>query len=313
MKSLSAILSLGLVAAAFQVNAQVEEDREAIKSQCGCHEIDFNFAETFPHQEGYELHDSYHAHADAEWIFVDEESEDKIVIQHILIVNGEIIVKHWREDWIYENRDIHEFEGNLTWKYIRLAMEDVQGQWTQKVYQVSDAPRYQASATWIHEDDRHYWESTTNAPLPRREYTKRHDYQIIKRTNHHEIVENGYNHDQQNVKTQVTEEGEVPLVDEVGHNEYRKVEQSDCQVAIDWWEENKEYWRVVRNCWEEVLVPGADISIALVVDDKMLQESLNELAEEMKGEDEEDIREEVLDLLNDFVTATPKENTESES
>ena len=28
--------------------------------------------------------------------------------------------------------------------------KDVRGQWTQKVYQVDDSPRYEGSSTWVH-------------------------------------------------------------------------------------------------------------------------------------------------------------------
>lgn len=287
--------------------SQIEEDKEAIKSQCGCHEIDFDFVETLVHQEDYERHEPYHAHANAEWIFVDEESDDKLVIQHLLIVNGNVVIKHWREDWIFENRDLHTYAGDNEWTYEQLSMSEVQGEWTQKVFQVTDAPRYQASAPWIHTNNSTYWESTTNAPLPRREYSVRHDYNVMVRTNRHEILDSGYNHLQNNVKTVVDENGNAtPIVTEAGYNRYRKVDEELCQVAKDWWEANNRYWRIVRETWSEVLPAGSDIEIALVVDEKMLYDALNELAVEMQDEkDEDDIRDEVLEVLQDFVTAKP--------
>ena len=49
--------------------------------------------------------------------------------------------------------------------------KDVKKQWTQKVYQVDDSPRYSGSATWVHVDGKRYWQNKTGAPLPRREYS----------------------------------------------------------------------------------------------------------------------------------------------
>ena len=97
------------------------------------------------------------------------------------------IVKHWRQDWLFQNTDFYSYNGDNQWKYVTKSKDEVKGQWTQKVYQVDDSPRYEGSATWVHVDGKSYWENTTDAPLPRREYTKRSDYNITVRGNRHEI------------------------------------------------------------------------------------------------------------------------------
>ena len=119
-----------------------------------------------------------------EWITVAEESPKKIELQHILIVNPQgtgkdAIVKHWRQDWIYENTDLYTFDKNSHWKYKKLTPESVKGQWTQVVYQVDDAPRYSGTGSWVHVDGRTFWESNADAPLPRREYKSRKDYNVL--------------------------------------------------------------------------------------------------------------------------------------
>ena len=43
-------------------------------------------------------------------------------------------------------------------------------------------------------------ESEADAPLPRREYTKRNDYNVLKRINRHEIKDFGWVHEQDNLK-----------------------------------------------------------------------------------------------------------------
>ena len=68
-----------------------------------------------------------------------------------------------------------------------------------KVFQVDDGPRYQGSGTWVHVDGKSYWESTTPAPLPRRERDIR-NYNLTIRGNRVEIMDYGWAHIQDNSK-----------------------------------------------------------------------------------------------------------------
>jgi hypothetical protein len=111
----------------------------------------------------YEFH-KRHKSGGLEWVFVDEESKDKLVLQHLLVIDDSTIIKHWRQDWIYQNTDIYKYIKDLNWKFVKVPKEQVKGQWTQKVFQVDDSPRYQGAATWIHVDGKHYWESQADAP-----------------------------------------------------------------------------------------------------------------------------------------------------
>lgn len=91
-----------------------------------------------------------------------------------------MIIKHWRQDWLYENTDLYSFDKGTSWKYKKLDKKAVKGQWTQKVYQVDDSPRYEGSSTWVHVDGKDYWANVADAPLPRREQTHRNDYNVLK-------------------------------------------------------------------------------------------------------------------------------------
>ena len=199
MKTTGLLLALSLIAlGAF---AQKKEmDREAIKAMCGCFEIKFDYAETFAADTAYEFHDPYHAEAGSELALLVEDSEDKIVIQHLLVINDSMIIKHWRQDWIFENQEFYMYNGNNSWNYKIKSKGKVKNQWTQKVYQVDDSPRYEGSATWVHVDGQHYWTSATDAPLPRREYSKRSDYNVMNRTNKHLVTDYGWLHEQDNLK-----------------------------------------------------------------------------------------------------------------
>ena len=260
-----------------------EQDKAAIKAMCGCYDIDFNFAETFATSKDYEFHDNYLS-GGLEYAFVVEETEDKIVMQHLLVIGDTMIIKHWRQDWLYEHSDLYTYDVNNTWKYTELDAEKVTGQWTQKVYQVDDSPRYEGSATWVHLDGRHYWESDADAPLPRREFSKRSDYNVMARRNRHEITDYGWVHEQDNKKV-IREEGtDVVLASEKGWNTYTKVEDSQCAIAKVWWENNEKYWADVREVWDELFATKKTLALNMKVEDKILFSRLFEIGDRYSGQ-----------------------------
>lgn len=189
-----------------------------------------------------------------------------------------MIVKHWRQDWLFQNTKFYDYNGFEDWKFKTVPKKDVAGQWTQKVYEVDDKPRYEGSATWIHLDGRTFWENTTNAPLPRREYTQRSDYNITKRTNVHEITKTGWIHDQDNAKViRDTNGTDYCLAAEKGHNIYTKVDDSKCEAAQKWWKENKHFWKKVREKWAIEFAKNKDIKLVTAIDGKPLYMHLQNL------------------------------------
>ncbi|GAB3896731.1 hypothetical protein GCM10028825_43050 [Spirosoma agri] len=271
-----------LGASAVLVQAQPKnEDIAAIKGQCGCHDVSFLYAETFAPEKSYVFKDRYTAKG-TEWVFVEEESgpasrPTKLVIQHLLVAGDSIVIKHWREDWIYQNTRLLRFDQNASWKRADITPAQAKGQWTQKVFEVDDSPRYEGSATWIHADGRHYWENTTDAPLPRREYTKRTDYNVMRRTNHHEIRPDGYVHEQDNDKLIRSEAGDQLIVSEKGQNVYRRTDEKKCQSAKAWWARNRAYWADVRSVWNDVLAKRETVAIRGQVKGGVLSRELDEL------------------------------------
>lgn len=280
-------VSLLLLLAVFVMSAQAqkkkkESDIQAIKDMCGCYEVEFNFAETFSPIKDYEFHDNYRSGA-LEYVFPVEESKDKIVLQHLLVIGDTMIIKHWRQDWIFENTDLYSFHKDNTWKYQELDKSDVKGQWTQKVYQVDDGPRYEGTATWVHVDGKSYWEAKSDAPLPRREFSKRDDYNVMARENRHEITEYGWLHEQDNQKV-LREDGEDKVLAwEKGWNTYTKTEDDKCSVAKEWWDEHQAYWADVRTVWDELFASKQTVKIKKKVDDKVLFMQLFDLQDELKS------------------------------
>lgn len=299
--SIAGMLFLLVISAQAQMSKK-QLDKESIKEMCGCFEVTFNFAETFNYSKDSLYKPSKQKITGGlEWAQLVSDEGDEVVIQHLLQVgppDNPYIVKHWRQDWLYENQDFYMFDGDNKWEYERKSAEEVDGQWTQKVYQVDDSPRYEGSATWVHVDGKSYWENLTTAPLPRREYTVRSDYNVTLRGNRVEIKDNGWVHDQDNHKV-VRKEGLVDFVlaDEKGYNVYKRVDDSRCQAAQDWWQEHQDRWALVRSKWDEVFERNANLELREKVDNKVLFKYLLS-PENIEDYDEE---EEIDALIEKFV------------
>lgn len=291
------ILLLGLSMSFAQSKKSM--DRAAIKSMCGCFEVEFNFAETFSYsdEEAYQPSPNKFSKG-LEWAQLVVDEDDQIVIQHLLIAGrGEqkFVIKHWRQDWLYENTAFYSYNGHNEWTYLTKVPAKVQGQWTQKVYQVDDSPRYEGSGSWVHVDGKSYWESVSNAPLPRREYTIRDDYNLTRRGNRHEITDFGWVHEQDNDKIiRKAGQEDVVLAKEKGYNTYTRVPSSRCQAAMDWWKEHDDKWAKVRSKWDELFNRQQDLQLRKRVEEKPLFDYLFAL-------DPETDTEAITEILDKFV------------
>ncbi|MEO1009661.1 MAG: DUF6607 family protein [Bacteroidota bacterium] len=292
---------------AFSVMAQEgkkQQDIAAIKAMCGCYEVKFKYTETFAPEIDYEKHHDYTAAA-LEWAQLVEDKNNKLSIQHILVVNDTMVVKHWRQDWEYENQNVFHYDKDNAWNFKKLPAQDVKGQWTQKVFQVDDSPRYSGSATWIHADGKHYWENRTNAPLPRREYTKRKDYNVMLRGNRQEITDYGWVHEQDNDKI-LRQDGEedVLLAQEKGYNIYTKVADQKCKLAQDWWVANHKFWGKVRDSWSKVYSREGKLMLNKVVDGQPLFMHFYPLEKEKAK------TKEIARIIQKFVVDTPEKDAQ---
>lgn len=285
MKSLFLGLALGLTSF---VNAQNPQDAKAIQSMCGCYEIKFNFAETFAYpKDSVSYKPSPVKHETAlEWAVLIEDQPQKKSIQHLLIVGRGMIVKHWRQDWTFENQRFYTYNGFNDWTFKTVPAQSVKGQWTQSVFEVDDKPRYTGSASWIHVDGRDFWQNTTNAPLPRREYTQRSDYNITRRLNTVELTPYGWVHNQDNDKIIKETSGETyVLAQEKGYNTYTKVDDSRCEAAQKWWNEHQGFWKKVRAKWDAEYAKNKDLKLRPEVEGKPLHVHLQALKPDAKQEE----------------------------
>ncbi len=261
-------------------NAQAPKDREQINKLCGCFEVDFKYAETFSPDPNYKFHEREETGGTAELALPIEVTDRKVVIQHLLIVGTNTIVKHWREEWTYENPIIWKYKGDRTWVKEKVSPEQVKGKWTQTVWEVADEPRYQGFSQFVNLDGKIIWQNTADAPLPRREYSVRNDYNILRRTNRINLTDSGYLHEQDNQKIVRVNGIDKLLVEEKGHNTYKRINEKECEVAKAYWEKNKNYWSRVRSIWADYINTHDTITLMNKIDNKLLHEYLLDLAKE---------------------------------
>ena len=203
-------------------------------------------------------------------VFVVEDSPKRIVLQHVLWVESyDRVVKHWKQEWKYEDPLMYEFVGNLTWQRRELSKEEVKGTWSQKVSQVDDSPRYESYGKWIHQGGLSSWQGNqTRRPLPRREYTKRKDYEVFMGVNRHTLTPTGWVHEQDNFK-QVSSTGQV-LCREVGLNQYFKTQEVDFTEVKKYWSNHNQYWSKVSKMWEQRMEGSDQLSLYKEQDGKPL-------------------------------------------
>jgi hypothetical protein len=257
------LLAASLFAHAALADSAFERDRKAILAMAGEFEVKFRFDETVSLREGYELrHDKSQGF---ETVLVVEDTGKRIVLQHILVSkDGEHVVKHWRQDWTHQDRQLREFAGGRIWKSRQLSTAEARGTWTQAVYEVNDGPRYESFGRWHHEGQYSSWQShSTWRPLPRREYSTRKDYDVLLAVNRHAITPWGWVHEQDNTKWDRADVTGHPYVArELGVNEYRRLTGFDFGPARAYAERTRQYWAAVRAEWERVLAGSNPVEVA---------------------------------------------------
>lgn len=260
--------------------AQFSAGKENIEKLCGCFEVVFKYAETFSPDSAYKFPPRHENTTALELALPIEISNKKISIQHLLVIDDNYIVKHWREDWVYEPSSIWKFQGNNLWTKENLTIEKIKGKWMQTVWEVSDAPRYQGVSVWATIDEKTFWQNTTDAPLPRREYTTRSDYTILRRSNKVVVNESGWIHEQDNQKILRKNGIDKLIAEEKGINNYNRVNDKNCDAAKIWWEKNSDYWKKVSVAWEKYTASHLSIRLKEKVDGRVLHQYLNEMAGE---------------------------------
>ena len=310
MKKLSSWLIFSLIC--FSAKSQAD-GKAIIEKLCGCFQVDFRYAETFSPDPDYKYHNREETGGTAELALPIEVSDKKLVIQHLLVVGEKTVVKHWREEWTYENPEIWKYKGDRTWVKETVPAAEVKGKWTQTVWEVADEPRYQGYSQFVHLDGKIIWQNTTDAPLPRREYSVRNDYNILKRTNRLNITDSGYLHEQDNQKIIRANGTDKLLVEEKGQNIYKRIAEKECNAAKAYWEKNSDYWNRVRKIWTGYTANNNSISLKNKVEGKMLHEYLIALGNDFENKkvNEREIDDRITNEIKRFIGKDKSPDTET--
>jgi hypothetical protein len=246
--------------------SKFERDRRAILAMAGGYRTSFDFLETVGFTPGFEPSRPYQSWG-TEYIYVVEDSGTFIRLQHLMVmfvadrdgnVQGPFVQKHWRQDWRYEDTDLHVFIGRNRWVRQERTADQARGRWSQAVFQVDDSPRYEALGEWEHYGSYSAWTSERTArPLPRRETTVRDDYQILEGINRHTLTPTGWVQEEENLKLVLDAQGQPAantpyLARELGVARYEHVLDFDFSAGDRYWQRSGRFWRDVRAAWDEV-------------------------------------------------------------
>ena len=292
-----------------------ERDRRAILAMAGDYRTSFDFIETIGFTEGYQPRAPYQSWG-TERVYVVANEPEFVSLQHIIVMHfldadgfesEAMVVKHWRQDWQYEDAEVHAFQGRGA--FVRRALDPAsnKGAWTQTVYQVDDSPRYEAVGRWTHASGVSYWQSDDRRrPLPRREFSVRDDYQALYGSHRITITPAGWTQEEDALKL-VLDENNRPsrsqpyLAREAGLSRYDRVLDYDFSAGDDYWKETGAFWSRVRHYWDALYEAESEFSFVKSVEGMPMFMALFGMAEE-EFESQADMDEAIAALLAPYVT-----------
>ena len=292
-----------------------ERDRRAILAMAGPYRASFDFIETVGFSEGYLPVAPYQSWG-TEFVYVVKDEPNFISLQHIMVLRFEagedfpsepVVIKHWRQDWRYQQRDLHTFRGHRTWQLSKQSRSESRGRWVQSVYQVDDSPRYSAAGSWKHRANFSSWVSDeTWRPLPRREFSVRNDYDALIGTNQHTITPTGWVQEELNLKAVLDDKGEVTeiLARENGVARYERIEEFDWQAGNDYWDRTAAFWAIVRDVWTEHFQDENTLTLRETAEGVPLYMEMFEMADSSQSvnSDSGATREAVREMLQRYIT-----------
>ena len=250
--------------------AAFEADRASILAMAGTFKVTFDMKETTPWRAGYTPIPAKIS-GGHEVVRVVADTGRSIVLQHLLVVSGDagntVVVKHWRQDWVYEPASVLTYAGQGVWKLGDVPAPMRAGRWSQTVWQTDDSPRYGGWGQWTEEGGVRRWRSNwTWRPLARRDAVRHPQYDRYLGINRHSPSPAGWIHWQDNIKMGLVDGKLVPFVQESVLNTYVKDAGFDVKAADEYWAATKEYWAAVRGLWDAAIVKAKGVKVAEVAE-----------------------------------------------
>ncbi|KAK0332220.1 hypothetical protein LTR94_025775, partial [Friedmanniomyces endolithicus] len=243
-------------------------DRQSSLAQAGQYRVHFDMRENVSFQADYDpLEEKLSGGSEIVRVVYDQ--GERISLQHILVMEhgGQtIVVKHWRQDWVYQPQTVLTYAGPGRWNLTPVSAEERQGAWSQTVWQTDDSPRYGGVGHWRYENGLAAWTSDpTLRPLARRDAVRNPVYDRYLGTNRHILKPDGWVHIQDNIKLSGKAGGEpIAIVQEDVINTYDRSTAYSPQAGDDYWAKTQSYWAAVRQAWDETIIAHNGLSLAEV-------------------------------------------------
>jgi hypothetical protein len=247
-----------------------ERDRRAILAMAGGYRVNFDFLEIASFTGVGDRPRPYQSWG-TEKVYIDVDEPRHISLVHILDmrmlgddgkVSEPMVTKHWRQDWYYEPAEIIEYQKDNRWVKRMLSAAERKGQWVQQVYQVDEAPRYGGLGRWEHNASFSAWISGETArPLPRREWSVRKDYNLLRGTNRHTIVPTGWLQEENNLKDTMGAAGTPFVGREYGVARYERLKGGDFSGADGYYTVTREFWDVVMAQWQHYWSASKELNL----------------------------------------------------
>lgn len=292
--------------------------RSAVEGMAGCFLVDYSYVETESLRPGYvrdtRVYDPNRDKSVKEWITAEVLSPRRVWLQRVLFATDPLgavrpgsQLKHQSEDWQYEAPFLYDFVGPNKWQV--KAMSGTRGQWTRRVTNLDDGPRYQCSAPWRADTAYAEWSCSNYAPIPGRETRDmgRKDYDTLDRGTRIVAYGTSWLERQGNVKTIHGAGGErSPLAREAGKNWYVRLPDSECAVAQAFARPRQPFWDLLRETWDGVLDGSAPFVETVPAGEPPRFVRMQAIEQDVLGRDlrdpalRKDVRERVLKVIETY-------------
>lgn len=242
-----------------------EQDRQSILAQAGQYRVHFDMRENVSFHADYDPMEGKLS-GGSEIVRVVYDQGDRISLQHILVMEHEgkaIVIKHWRQDWVYQPEAVLAYVGANEWALKPVTADQRAGAWSQTVWQTDDSPRYGGVGRWTYANGMKVWTSEpTWRPLARRDAVLNPVYDRYLGTNRHALTPNGWVHIQDNMKMNGRAGGEpIAIVQEDVINTYDRSSSYSPKAGDDYWAATQEYWAAVRDAWDAAIAVSGRVYV----------------------------------------------------
>ncbi len=251
-------------------SAALAADRASILAMAGTFKVTFDMKETTPWRADYTPIPAKIS-GGHEVVRVIADTGRTIMLQHLLVVTDDkgktFVIKHWRQDWVYEPATVLTYAGQGVWKLEDVPAAMRAGRWSQTVWQTDDSPRYGGWGQWTEEGGVRRWRSNwTWRPLARRDAVRHPVYDRYLGINRHSPSPAGWIHWQDNIKMGPVDGKVVPFVQEAVLNSYVRDDKFDVLAADAYWIATRDYWAAVRAAWDAAIAKGKGVKVAEVAE-----------------------------------------------